>query len=62
MGSYPCWDSKNSFLSCAITTAIDGNQDKEIHCFSLVNSGREQLQTGTSTEEESDKDDPFATE
>ena len=33
------WDSissdtvKNSFKSCAITTALDGSEDSSIHCF-----------------------------
>ena len=39
------WDAipveaiKKSFLSCAITTSVDGHDD-EIHCFNLVNHAK----------------------
>ena len=64
------WDSisvetvKNSFMSCAITTATDGSDDDKIHCFkagqpceagrSILKDENEKLTTI------SDAEDPFA--
>ena len=57
-----------SFLSCAITTSINGQHDHEIHCFKPgqpCEAGRaalaqEMLQFNTQSE--SDDEDPFADE
>ena len=58
-----------SFLSCAITTAVDGSNDNEIHCFKPgqpCESGRLLLQQEMSQLNDSmqalDNDDPFASD
>ena len=58
---------KNSFLSCAITTALDGKHDDEIHCFKSgqpCQAGRVVLQqkmvTFLSSDDDDDNSDLFA--
>ena len=58
---------KDSFLSCAITTSLDGKQDDQIHCFKPGQpcaAGREVLAEETKRAQELAEgiDDPFASD
>ena len=58
---------RKSFVSCAITTSIDGTDDDKIHCFKLDQpcaAGRTLLQQETEKARETpnDDDDPFASD
>ena len=66
--SLPVKMIKKSFLTCAITTAVDGSDDDNIHCFKPgqpCNVGRNELrkQMDKLTDQDTDKDDdPFASD
>ena len=60
---------KKSFLSCAITTALDGKEDDGIHCFKPgqpCKAGRVTLQQEMvkflSSDDDHDNSDPFASD
>ena len=64
MGGNTCGNSE-AILSCAITMALDGREDNKIHCFKPgqpCESGRQELQWQNATVEDSDTEDPFASE
>lgn len=69
------WDSistdliTNSFLSCAITTAVDGSNDDDIHCFKATQpcaAGRQllkdEMEKLIAGEAEGNLTDPFASD